>query len=159
VIERTSLAGSRVAVQTAGDESAATGSTEDITSNVGTLGVTIHNDVCARALGVVVGDLRDTVAGTLSNLGTVVRALGNVELDVHVVARLALCGELGAGCVKERGGTSIMVRSVVATSHEDGYIDTRCVELGGSLRGGESSEGANGDCVADEGHDYGIKVV
>jgi hypothetical protein len=126
---------------------------------VGTLGVTVHNDVCARALGVVVGDLRDTVAGTLSNLGTVVRALGDIELDVHVITSLALGGELGAGCVKERGGAAIMVRGVVATSHEDGYIDTWCVELGGSLRGGEGSEGANGDCVADEGHDYGIRVV
>jgi hypothetical protein len=115
--------------------------------------------VGARALGIVVGDLGDTVAGTLSNLGAVVCALGDVELDVHVVAGLALGGELGAGCIKERGGTAIMVRGVVTTSHVDDYIDTWCVELGGSLRGGESSEGANGDGVADEGHDYSIKVV
>lgn len=155
----TSFAGSRVAVKASGDESAATRSTKDITNNVGTLRVAVDNDVSARALGVVGSDLRDTVAGTLSNLGAVVSTKGDIELDVHVVARLALSSELGAGGINEGGGTAIMVRGIVATSHEDGYIDTWCVELGSSLSSGEGGSSAKGDGVADERHDYILRYA
>jgi hypothetical protein len=156
---RTSLASSRVVVNAVADECAATRSTENIANNLSTLRVAVDYDMCARAFGVVRGDLRDTVGGTLSNLGAVWCAPGDVEHNVHVVAGLALGSELGAGCIDEGGGTAIVVRGIVATSHEDGYIDTWCVEPGSSLRGGESSEGASGDGLTEDGHDYGIKVV
>jgi hypothetical protein len=149
----TSLASSRVVVETSGNKSATTGSTKDITNNVSTLGVTVDNNVSARALGVVGSDLRDTVAGTLSYLGAVVSTKGDIELDVHVVARLALGGEFGAGGIDEGGGTAIVVRGIVSTSHEDGYINTWCVELGSSLSSCESGSGAKSDGVADERHD------
>jgi hypothetical protein len=126
---------------------------------VSTLRVTVDYNVSARALGIEVCDLRDTVAGTLSNLSAVVCTLGDVELDVDIVAGLALGSELAAGCIDEGGGTAVMVWGVVATSHEDDYIGACCVELGrGSLRRGESSESANGDGVTDEGHDYGLRL-
>jgi hypothetical protein len=122
---------------------------------VSTLRVAVDYNVSARALGIEVGDLRDTVASTLSNLVAVVCTLGYVELDVDVVASLALSSELRAGRVEEGCGTAVMVRGIVAASHEDDYIGTCCVELSwGSLRGGKSSESANGDGVTDEGHDY-----
>lgn len=149
----TSLASSRVAVETRGNKSATTGSTEDISNNVSTLRVTVDNDVSARALGVVGSDLRDTIASTLSYLGAVVSSKGDIELDVHVVARLALSGELGASSIDEGSSTAIVVRGIISTSHEDGYIDTWCVELGSSLSSCESGSGAKGDGVADERHD------
>jgi hypothetical protein len=155
----TGFASGRGAVKTVGDESASTGSTKGISNNVSTLRVTVDNNVSARALGVEGSDLRLTVAGTLSELSAVVSTLGNVELDVDVVAGLALGSELAAGRVNEGCGTAVMVRSVVAAGHEDDYIGTCCVELGRScLRRGESSESANGDGVTDEGHDYGLRL-
>jgi hypothetical protein len=91
------------------DERASTGSTEDITNHVGALRVAVDDDVGARAPGVEGSDLRDTVAGTFGDLGAVVGAEGNVELDVHVVAGLALGGGLAARGLDERESAVIVV--------------------------------------------------
>jgi hypothetical protein len=110
--------------------------------------------VGARALGLESSDLRLAVTGTLGELGTVVSTEGHIELNVDVVAGLALAVKLGASCVDEWGGTVIVVRGVIATSHEDNYIGADCVELGsGSLGSREGGDGAKGDGVADVEHD------
>lgn len=156
----TRFASSRVVVEAGRDEGAATGSTKDITSNMGTLRVAVDNDVSARALGVQGSNLRDTVAGTLSDLGAVVSTEGDIELDIDVVAGLALSIELGASCIDEGGGPAIVVRGIVATSHKDDYISALCVELGrSSLSSSEGSSSTKGEGVADERHDYILGIV
>jgi hypothetical protein len=119
------------------------------------LRVPIDHNVRARALLVEGGDLRDTIASTLGKLATVVSTKGNIELDVNVVAALALSSQLAAGSLDKGKCATIMVWGVVATSHEDDYIGASCIELwGNSLRSSESGEGAEGDGVADaERHD------
>jgi hypothetical protein len=57
--------------------------------------------VSARALGLEGGDLAHPVAGALCNLVAVVSAQGVVELDVNVVAGLALGSNLAAGRLNE----------------------------------------------------------
>lgn len=152
-VSLTSLAGGRLAIKTSGHESAATGSTKYVTNNVSALRVAVDYNVGAWALLVEGSDLRDTVAGTLSNLSAVVTTESDVELDVDEVARLALGSELAAGSLNEGEGTSIAVGRVVAASHEDDYISTWCVELcGSSLSGRKSGKGANGESLADGRH-------
>jgi hypothetical protein len=117
--------------------------------------------VGARALGLESSDLSLSVTGTLSNLGAVVSTEGHIELDVDVVASLALAVKLSTSRVNEGGGAAIVVWGIVATSHEDDYIGADCVELGsGSLGSRESGDSAKGDGVADVEHDeLGIKYV
>jgi hypothetical protein len=122
---------------------------------VGSLGVTIDDNVRARALGIEGSDLGETVAGSLSDLGAVVSAKSDIELDINVVAGLALGSEFTTGRLDEGECAAVMVRGIVAASHEDDYIGTSCVELGGnSLCRGEGGKSAKGDGVADvERHD------
>lgn len=111
----------------------------------------------AGALCLKSSDLRLSVAGTLGDLSAVVSTKSHIELDVDVVARLALAVELGASGIDEGSGAAIVVWGIVATSHEDDYISALSVELGGSsLRSREGGDGANGDGVAEVEHD-GIK--
>lgn len=149
----TSLAGLRVPGNTSLTASAAS-STEDVASDVGTLRVTVDNDVSARALGVEVGDLVDTVDGSLSNLVAERSTVGSVELDVHVVAGLSISGELGAGSVHQGESAGIVVGRIIATGHEDDHIGAGRIELGsgGALRNGKGRESAKGEGVADERH-------
>ena len=96
---------------------------------MGSLRVAINHDVCARALLVEGGNLRDTIAGPLSHLSAVVSTKGNVELNINVVACLAFSNQLATGCLDKWKGASVTVRSVVAASHEDDYIGAGCVQL------------------------------
>jgi hypothetical protein len=157
----TSFSSRGVVVKTGRDECASTGSTKNIASNVSALRVAIDHNVGAGALGLEGSNLRDTVAGSLGNLVAVISAKGVVELDIDVVTGLALGGELAAGRLNEGEGAAIMVRRIVAASHEDDCISAWCVELGGSSLGGcEGGESAQGDGVADaERHDYVLRYV
>lgn len=151
----TSFASGGGVVKTGRDECASSGSTENITSNVGALRVAVDDNVGARALCLEGSDLRDTVASSLCDLGAVISAKSHIELDVDVVAGLALAVELAAGGLNEGEGTAIVVRRVVAASHEDYYIGAGCVELGSdSLGGREGRESAKGEGVADVERHY-----
>ena len=122
---------------------------------MGALRVAIDHHVRAGALRVEGSDLRDTVTGSLGHLGAVISTESGIKLDVHVVAALALRVEFAAGSLDEGESTAVMVRCVVATSHEDDFISAGCVELRArSLSGGEGRESAQGEAVSDaEGHD------
>jgi hypothetical protein len=147
------LAGGRGVVDTGGDLGATTRSTENVADNVSTLRVAVDYDVGARALLVESGDLSDTVACTLSDLSAVVGSESDIVLDLDVVAGLALGSQLGAGGIAERRCATIVVRGIIAASHEDDYIGTSCVELGSSgLGGSEGRESANGEGLTDERH-------
>jgi hypothetical protein len=100
-------------------------------------------------------DLRDTIASALSDLAAVVSTESDIELNINVIAALALSSQLAARRLDEGKRATVMVWGVVATSHEDDYIGACCVELwGNGLRSGEGGEGAQGERVADaERHD------
>ena len=147
------LASGRGVVDAVGDFCAATGSTENVTHNVSALRVAVDHDVGAWALLVEGSDLSDTVASTLSDLRAVVGSESNIVLDLNVVAGFALSSQLGAGGIAEGRCATVVVGGIVATSHEDDYIGTGCIELGScSLGGSEGREGANGEGVTDERH-------
>lgn len=160
IVIRTGLAGGRSAVQAVGHKRAATRSTKHITDDVCALGVAIDDNVRARALLLERSNLRDAVAGALCNLGAVVSAERDVELDVHVVASLALGRQLAARGLDKGERPPVVVRRIVAAGHEDDYIGAGSVELGRrGLRRGEGGEGAQSERVADaEGHHYVLNV-
>jgi hypothetical protein len=62
--------------------------TKDITSNVGTLRVTGQDKLGGRALLSIGGHLVDTVSVALLDGGAVVTAIGVVELDILIIARV-----------------------------------------------------------------------
>jgi hypothetical protein len=111
--------------------------------------------VGAGALLVEGRDLSDAVLGALVDLVAVVGAVCGIELDIYVVAGLALGRHLAAGGLDEGESTAVVVRGIVAASHEDDYIGAGGVQLGGSgaLGGDEGRESAKGEGVADERHD------
>ena len=147
------LASGRCIVETGRDKGAATRSAENVTNNVSTLRVAVDYNVCARALLVESSDLRNAVAGTLSDLVAVVGTKSDVVLDVDVVAGLALGSELAAGGLDEGKGAAIVVRCIVTTSHEDDYIGTWSLELRRSdLSRGERRESSNGESLTDGRH-------
>lgn len=152
----TRFASLRVAIESIRDERASTRSTQDVTNNMGTLRVTVDNDVGARALSIEGSDLGDAVAGSLSNLVAVGSTESDVELDVDVVTALTLGGEFAAGCLDEGESAAIMVRRIISTGHEDDYIGTRSIELRRSLSGGEGGQSAQGESISDteRRHDY-----
>jgi hypothetical protein len=147
------LSGGRCIVETGRDKGAATRSTENVTNNVSTLRVAVDDNVCARALLVKGSDLRNAIAGTLSNLSAVVGTKSDIVLDVDVVAGLALGSELAASGLDEGEGATIVVWRIVTASHEDDYIGAWCLELGRSdLGGGKCRESANGESLTDGRH-------
>jgi hypothetical protein len=147
------LASGRGVVDTIGHLGAATGSTENVTHDVSALGVAVDHDVGAWALLVEGSDLSNTVASTLSDLSAVVGSKSDVVLDLDVVASLALGGQLGTGGIAEGRCATVVVRGIVAASHEDDYIGTGCVELRrSSLGSSEGGKGANGESLTDERH-------
>jgi hypothetical protein len=147
------LTGGRCVVEAGRDKGAATRSAENVTNDVSTLRVAVDYNVCARTLLVESGDLRNAVSGTLGDLVAVVGTKSDIELDVDVVAGLALGSELAAGGLDEGEGAAIVVRRIVTASHEDDYIGTWSLELRRSdLSGGERRESANGESLADGRH-------
>ena len=116
---------------------------------MGTLGVAVDDNVRARALVVEGSDPSNTVASTLGNLRAVVATKGDIVLDIDVVTGLALGSQLAAGRLNEGECTAVMVRRVVAASHEDDHIGALCIELWRSLGRCEGREGADGESLAD----------
>jgi hypothetical protein len=124
-----------------------------------TLRVAVDYNVCAGALCVECSDLSNTVAASLGDLFAVWSAESGIELNVDVVAALALGSELAAASLEDGGDAAISVACVVAAGHEDDHILTGCVKLGrvGALCSSKGGEGTKGQCVAKaERHDYGL---
>lgn len=107
-------------------------STEQRTSDHGTLRVAVQHNQGVWALGIVLGDLPDAVGSTLLDGRAEGNAEGGVKDDIHVVAGNALGLELSAGSIDKGRGSSIVVRCVVSAGHEDGNIITGGGGLGGS---------------------------
>lgn len=130
--ELTGLASSGVDIDTTLQSITSSVSGQNISHNVGTLRVAVHNDLSVGALGVESGNLLDTVGSTLGDLRAPRSTVGNIVLDLNEVAALALLPQLGAGRIDEREGAAVVVGSIVATGHEDDHILAVGGELGSS---------------------------
>lgn len=153
-------------VQTGSDLGTSTRSSKDISSDPGTLGEAVEDDVRARALLVELRDLEHAVLHTRLNLGAEVAVLHRSEYNIDVVAGLANSLKLVARSRNEREDTAVVVRRIVTAGLDDNDIGADSGDLGvgaervflgqlvQGLGGSGGREGAERESVADERRHY-----